>query len=224
MSAIQTNFSNENAKTNFAKLDTFFINTFYSFLKSINCTSITLTSTFREGTESSHSYGLAVDVDNIVANGKIYLFNMWYGQQYSDSDDETFFNLARKFFGKTLHNYYSPAIIMHAGSNPVSNSFRYVTDKKSVWEKAGKIDPDKRTIEQQHVNHLHIAVDPNGRIPKKNHTITKESDGIFTLIFSLAFGFGIYYYFSNNKNEKEVNPEIVTTESGNEPEKNEVIE
>lgn len=198
MATIQTKFSNDNARNNFSKLDGLFINSFYSFLKSINCSSVTINSTFRHGTESSHSYGLAVDIDNLVANNKTYYFNMWYGKLYNDKDDEFFFNSARKFFGKTLHNYYSPAIVMHAGSNPINNTFRYVSDKKAAWTKAGNIQPEKRNIHEQHLNHLHIAVDPQGRIKKGIHKIVesaKGSSGLFGLfILAVAGGFGYYYY------------------------------
>lgn len=193
---IQTKFTNANAQNNFSKLDGLFINSFYSFLKSINCTSVTINSTFRPGTESSHSYGLAVDIDNLVANGKTYLFNMWYGAKYNDRDDEAFFNSARKYFGSTLHNYYSPAIVMHAGSNPINNSFRYVSDKKAAWTNAGKIAPEKRNIHEQHLNHLHIAVDPQGRIKKGIHKIVevaKNNSGAGALVLFLT-GLGFYFY------------------------------
>lgn len=201
---IQTKFSNATAQSNFAKLDGLFINAFYSFLKSINCTSITLTSTFRPGTLSSHSYGLAVDIDNLIANGKVYYFNFWYGNQYNDKYDEFFFNSARKYFGTKLHNFYSPAIVMHAGSSPVNNSYRYVSDKKAAWTKVGNIAPNKRNIHEQHLNHCHIAVDPQGRIKRGVHRITelaKQNSGIGGLVLALMAGVG-YYFYQNKKREE----------------------
>ncbi len=198
MATTQTKFVNQNAAANFSKLDGRFVSSFYGFLKKINCTSISLGSTYRPGTQSSHSYGLAVDIDNLTANGKIYFFNMWYGKKYNDKDDEWFFNAARNHFGNTLHNFYSPAIVMHAGSRHINNTYRYAADKYAAWKRASDIQAEKRNIHEQHLNHCHIAVDPDGKIKKGNRIITPQSKAgsgvIGVLILAVAGGVGYYYY------------------------------
>ncbi len=167
LEGINTKFTDPSAKTNYSKLDPNFTNAFYEFLEKINCSEIELNSTFRSGkANGSHSFGRALDINQMVINGKPFYFNFKFGN-YSDSDDEAFYKMLLEHFGTKLYNYYSPAIVRHATSKTaINNTFRYSKNKLADVLKAESIPSSKRNWNESHLNHCHLAIDYDGLMTK----------------------------------------------------------
>lgn len=167
---IKTIFTSPHAKDNFKNLDPAFINLFYGFLKKIGCTEIELNSTYRPGkaANGSHGWGRAVDINQMVVNGKRLYFNFKFGNLYNDKDDEAFYKKLVEHFGSKLYNYYSPAIVRHAtAKTPINNTFRYSKNRIGDVTKAESIPAAKRNWNESHLNHCHIALDPDGEMTKQ---------------------------------------------------------
>lgn len=162
----------KNGASNFRKLDIKFVNDFNRFLLKIHCTEIQINSSFRD-TGASHKFGRAIDIDHLIANGKQYNFDFRYGKDYSDYRDEEFYNICKNYFGDRLFQYYSPAIIKHANQRDKKNNrLRFTNNKFAMWEKNKRdmqIKPDKRDVDQQHINHLHLSVDFDDQKLVKNY-------------------------------------------------------
>lgn len=170
---ITTVFTDTAAKANMPKMDSVMLNLFYGFLKTIDCTSIELNSTYRPGkSNGSHSYGRALDINRITFNQngtqKTIYFNLYFSG-YNDKGDESFYNAVKSHFGSKLYNYYSPAIIKHAGqSTELNNQFRYAKNKLEVLRNMENKERSQRGLHESHLNHLHVAIDYDGKMLKDN--------------------------------------------------------
>lgn len=168
---IKTVFTSKHAKDNFAKMDAVFLSEFYGFLKKLGVVELELNSTFRpnEKINGSHAWGRALDINRMkYSSGKSIYFNFKFGNLQNEKDDENFYKEVLKHFGDKLYNYYSPALVRHATSKiAVNNTFRYSKTKIADVTKAESIPASKRGWNESHLNHLHIAIDMDGKMKEK---------------------------------------------------------
>lgn len=218
----------KNGKAFFEKLDPNFVKLFLKFLSDIKCTYILITSSFRPGTKSSHSYGRAVDIDHLIIGKEKFKFNFWYDStktdKYDSALDEKFFSICKLYFGENLFQYYSPSVIKHPRTNSVSNKFKN-TNRYLEWQKNQKIldainsgKPDTRSNDQhqQHLNHLHLSVDlqdkkmdigyfgNSKKNPNPENLHKKESSTGFLTVVAVMLAVSYYLLNTKKENKEEV--------------------
>lgn len=176
LNGIQIIFNPSMDAANWNKSNPRFINLILGFLSSQKIVEIYVNSAFRpEKNGSFHYAGMALDLHYVkYQNGKIVYFSR-RESKYKASDDTVFSNAVKNYFDKYRIEYFSPANMISQDQdryNKYLSSDLKVINQKLADKRAGlKID-----LDAGHLDHLHLAVnpDPTAKIKGKVKSFVKS--------------------------------------------------
>lgn len=168
-------FNTPSIKDQWNKLNVAFKNLFLSFLKSQGITEIYVNSAYRPKKDNSfHSVGMALDLHYIRYGKNKPIYFTLNVKEYSTEQDIEFYKNFRNYFDKYRIEYFSPSVI----------------SKYDIERKNNKTD----SLDTGHLNHLHIAInpDPSAKIKVKIKRIFTDS-----IVPISVIGLFFFWYIKN---------------------------
>jgi hypothetical protein len=187
-------FNDSNAKNNFPKMDSKFLNLLGEFAKKYKIQTLSVNSTYRPKNNGSYHYkGMALDVHFVkFTNGKTIYFTA-REKTYNIVDDDYFYSLVKDFFKNYKFEYISPARIKTPSADR-HNRYRYDsrTDKVKILDQM-KTKKLPYEINRDHLHHLHLAFNPTPNTIKIVANKTAENkNSIIPIVGLVIIGFLLY--------------------------------
>lgn len=162
-----------------------FLNVISDFFRKIGVSEVFVTWVWNDNPSSFHNKGMAMDILYLkYKSGEMHHFSRM-NDGYRVSNDDSLYEKVRSYIApKYNYEYISPGTVDTAYHKASDNIYR-----KHSKDKAAKlINSAGYEINKSHLDHLHIAVDPNPENRKSRPGKGSDSG----ILIPLVLGFGIF--------------------------------